>query len=299
MSDFDRTSTLVVLDGSSAGGGMAPWRDTELETRRLDDESPEDLRGLFSRYETVVVDAADPTVSRVATAFGRMNQAGGTVPTLCPLDGPGMRTVASWLGATEVSEEVVGRLCGSSDLRAIGRGEQLPTLRVTPSVEEAPLYGCTFGGGLLYTAFEAYRRGTGAGFSGLRSAVTEVAGELAESSAGGGESGRMTVDYEPEAEQIGFALASSLPRTWLGLSLGDRGKPTYMAGREGGESLRKLLRAGALPSSVHAEGRSFGCLHLDWSGGYVLDGRLRRPDRAYVLEVAAGPSLDAVAIESS
>ncbi len=95
---------------------------------------------------------------------------------------------------------------------------------------------------------------------------------------------------DPCAEQVGYVLASSLERSWLGLDM-TRQKMGVRLGDSGKELLGEVARSRALPRFVRPRGhvQAFERLHIDWSAGYVLDGELFEPARPYVVQVKQGP----------
>ncbi len=169
----------------------------------------------------------------------------------------------------------------------------LPTLKVSSSAEPAARLGFSFGAGLFYRLFEAYHR---AGPSAV-GAVTSTLGRLAREMLFDARSSlepvraRVAVDGKPRAEAIGYLLASSLKSSWLGLRLLEERKASFRLGDSGAELIREVAKSRALPRFLRSQpgAEAFERIHVDWTGGYVLDGELYEPAMPYVVQLKEGP----------
>lgn len=273
------------LDWSGTEASIFEWRADETSQADFAD-------WLDPSFDPVVIDGDDRTVGAVVTARVRQRSPGDTEVRFCPLRTDGFDTIASAVDGPEREPDVPGRLderVGSNRWRAT----QLPSIRTTPSTEAASQYGFNFGAGAVFALFELRYR-AGDRFGGWRRTLGEWARKLV-SSRGETlfepETCRMTIDYEPRGETLGFLLASALETSWFGWSF-DADGPRWQGGESGSDFIREAARARTLPSFVRGEsGHAFDRIHIDWTGGYVLDGELYDPDVPYVLQLAPGPQI--------
>lgn len=304
----DEVAVIVDPEGSPAAA-RHDWQGAEVAAFDAGGTAGDDARGvaeavgaaLEAKPSALVVDGDDRLVSAVVTAMRRRapgERPAGDAPALLPLATGDYQTVAGLLGGPRTTVGLPGKL-----LRALRKGywtrARLPTVRVLASCEPAPLWGFSFGAGILFTLFEAHHRSGGRGLSGLGGTVSRLAREFATS---GGErlqarSGRMTVDWEPWGESIGYVVASGLTKTWLGLQPGDGEEARWLGDPAGGDFLRKVAGSRAVPRFLRgAQGEAFERIHIDWSGGFVLDGELYDPGVPYVLEVTDGGSVECLSL---
>lgn len=251
-------------------------------------------RYLNAGVELVLVLGSDALVGDVLTLHRRDFRTHRTPLNLAVMEVGAPHTVADALGFGAPSLKACSQLKDALQKGALSR-RRLPTLRVTSSSLPAAHYGFACGAGLFYRIFETFHRHTG-GIAAAGSVLSRVARRLITGGSSGFESvqARLSVDGQPHAEAFGFWLAGSLDSSWFGLNLGEGG-----AGFRSGETPRELLgqvaKSRMRPSFLRAirpvEGDvviDFGCIHMDGSAGYVLDGELFDPDKPYMLQIEPG-----------
>ncbi|QDG49748.1 hypothetical protein FIV42_03050 [Persicimonas caeni] len=169
----------------------------------------------------------------------------------------------------------------------------LPTLKVTSSAQPSAQLGFSFGAGLFYRLFEAYHRAGASTVGAVSSTLGRIAREMLLESTSALEpvKARVAVDGRPRADSIGFLLASSLKHSWLGLHLLEERDISFRMGNSSAELIREVAKARALPRFLRSDSgaEAFERIHIDWTGGYVLDGELYEPSMPYVVQVKEGP----------
>lgn len=273
------------LDWSDTGARLLHWREEA-------DQQDELVDCFEGEPAPIVIDGDDRLVSTIITAYRRWQTPGTPEGRFCPIHTDAFATIASDVGAPERQPGLPARLAD----RAAGERWSMTTresIRVTPSTEPASQYGFTFGAGLWFALFEMQYR-TGTRSTGWGRALGEWAKELLSSDGESRfqpETGRVSIDYEPWGETLGYALISGLETTWFGESFGGDSLQ-WRAGESGRTFVREATTSRAMPSFFReGTGESFDRIHLDWTGGYVLDGELYDPDVPYVLQLAPGPEI--------
>ena len=287
----------VIVDPYTGGVDAGhDWADAGFSAFDAGESAPEAVRAaLETRPEVVVVDGDDRLIS---TAITEMRRAGvDSEPLVLPVGNGPYRTVGRRTERSASDTHAVETI--ASELED-GRGEvlEVPTLRVTSSTDAAPRWGFNIGAGILFPLFEAHHRAGGSGLSGLGGAVSQLAQRAATTGSEAFEArrGRVVADGQPWGERIGYLLVSALATSWLGLQMADRDGPSWVAGEAGGEFVRRLARNRALPGFLNeSAGSSFEGIQIDWSEGFVLDGELVDPGRAYVLDIRPGAPVRLVA----
>lgn len=210
-----------------------------------------------------------------------------------------LTTVADALDAPEHSGKTFRRMM--SALRE-GRLERrmLDTLKISSSARPSAEYGFSFGAGAFYRVFEAYHRAAPSRAGAVASTLMRLAGDAVSGGSAGLEPvrARFAVDGRPMGESLGYLLASSLETSWLGLSAARSNTPGLRLGESSAELVKQVARSRALPKLLRGRAThdTFDRIHLDWAGGYVLDGELYEPSSPYVVQVKKGPTVHFVTL---
>lgn len=244
--------------------------------------------------ETVVIAGDDRLVGEAVTA--RLRRLRQRSEPLCFVvaDGVGpFSAVADELGVPALDAGFVERLADVAGRDAWSR-RQLDTLKVSASDTPAARLGFAVGAGVFYTLLEARHR---AGRSGVGRTLGQFAREMLTGAATLEPTpARVTVDRKPAADQLGYLIASTLGRSWLGLPMRGQSDPVALRlGQAPGDLAAKVARSRALPGFLRGDDgdvRPFEVVHIDWSGGYVVDGELYSPKGAYLLQIEPGPPAD-------
>jgi hypothetical protein len=260
-------------------------------------------RMLDQKVDVIAVAGGDRLIADVLSVHRRHFRHHPTQLRLFAFDTGQLNEVASHLDAPPLAAKSFRRLERAVIDAALNR-RLLPTLKVTSSAKPAARVGFSFGAGLFYRLFEAYHRGgwsaTGTKGSGVTSRVSSLVssvGQLGKDMlVDAGRSfepirARVAIDGRPRSEEIGYLLASSLDTSWLGLSLLEERELSFRMGQSGGDLARQVAKARALPRFMQKArvAEAFDRIHVDFSGGYVLDGELFEPSKPYVVQVEAGP----------
>jgi hypothetical protein len=290
MRQLNPRDVAVIIDPYTGGAEAGhDWADAGFSTFDAGGSTTEAVRAaLETQPEVIVTDGDDRLVGRVITEIRRVGVDGE--PAILPVGNRPYRTVGRRVGRSVPGRGIAGAV--ADELQG-GDAEvlELPTLRVTSSTEPAPRWGFNLGAGILFPLFEAHHRAGGEGWSGLSGAVGQLAQRVATAGSEAFEPrrGRIVVDGQPWGDSLGYLLVSSLDRSWLGLEMSDQDRPTWVAGKAGGEFVRRLAKSRALPGFLsNADGRPFDGIQIDWSEGCVLDGDLVDPGRAHVLDIRPG-----------
>jgi hypothetical protein len=277
----------------------ASWRDEDAVVE-VADHLPGALERLLEvQPEAVVAAGDDAFIGRIASQY----EFGANLKTrplrLYPAQTAGSSQLAGALGNKDFSPRLIRQLVKrAGDARL--RRTQVRTLKVVVSSEPHARLGFSFGAGIFYRLFEAYKR-----------AQTETSGRVASTLFGlardtlleGGRNldpvqAKLSIDGQPYAEAIGYLVCSSLSKTWLGLSMdADGASAAYRVGERGRELIKRVASSRALPSFARADSATgFERLDVDWSSGFVLDGELVEPRGPHALRVEPGPSIDCVTL---
>jgi len=288
----DKSKLAVLVGGERPGGGSGiDWSSMHVPVETVEQlEKGRASRTVEDLGETIVIDGDDRVVSRALTAY-RRTYAGRERPVqLVPLRTGSVHRVADAVGGPRPSERLARQLAeaGAPDH---WHSHDEPTLRVTTSARPAPLWGFSLGAGIVYRLFETVLRTEGEGLSGLGSMASRLARRFGEEAnrdvAARGD--RVSVDYEPLGDSVGYVVATALSSTWLGLSRGGTAGPVWWRGDSGREFVRNVASSAAIPGFLGGgSAETFGRLHIDGPGGFVLDGALFDPGEPHVLEVASG-----------
>ncbi|MFP4597005.1 MAG: hypothetical protein ACLFVJ_02060 [Persicimonas sp.] len=276
LADFDES---VFADGIYSR--QAPGEDLEHTLERfLDDQC-----------DVVAVLGGDALVGGLLGVYRRRLRRHATPLRLFVLEAGAQSVLGRALDAPELSPKAFRKLKSALLDGRLNR-RLVPTIKVSSSARPAADYGFSFGAGLFYRLFEAYHR---AGPSAV-GAVAGTLGRLARDMLLEGATlrptpARVSVDRRPAEESVGYLLASSLETSWLGLSLLSERGASYRMGASGRELLKEVAKSRALPRFLDtgASAESFDTIHMDWSGGYVLDGELYEPAHPYVVQLTEGP----------
>lgn len=281
-------AVVLVDDTVREDRGGPDWSATPWTSIQVTDLS---LVGRLERHvgegtELVVLDGDDRLVHRALTAGRQLSPELARGLRWAPLRRGRFDRIARDLGAPRPGEarDAVETWLERESPSVVER----PSLRVDASSLEHSLVGLTVGGGACYTIVEALHRGGGLGELGRT--LGEFVRGMASSARGGpsDEAVRLSVDYSPRGEEMGYLLASGLRTSWFGVALGGEQEAKMVAGEQPGELASRLARERALPSLTSGAGESFGRIHLDWSGDLAVDGELYSPDSPYALEIAQG-----------
>ncbi|MFB6374725.1 MAG: hypothetical protein ABEN55_16760 [Bradymonadaceae bacterium] len=244
-------------------------------------------RAVESQARLIVLDGDDRLVSRALTVYQRHHRGREKPLEFLPLETGRFRRIAEEIGAPEPSARLADRLAGSS-VRSEAETHPRRTLKVTSSSRPAPIWGLSVGVGLLFRLFEMLLRSEGAGLRGIRSAVTELARELTNQAGRRFEPvrARVTVDYQPWSDQLGYLMASGLRKSWLGVRLAEGDRPRWQGSESARGFIKKMAGAAAIP----------GFLRGAQAEGFVVDGELYDTGGAHVLQIAPGPQIDFVTL---
>lgn len=246
---------------------------------------------LDARARLFVVVGDDGYLGRVLTLYHRHLRGHTTPFRLCVVDAGADSVVADTLDAPKLSKRNVAALARKARVDDLDR-TSLSTLRVTSSAREAADLGFSFGAGLLFELFEASRRASSSGLSGIASELGRLGRRtLFDGEAGSMEGARLAVNRRPARAAPAYLLAGSLDRSWFGLKLRDDAPRSYRAGDSTSSLVGQVARNRAVPRLLDSgsDAEPFETIHIDWSHGYVLDGQLFEPARPYVVQVAEGP----------
>jgi hypothetical protein len=285
----DKTPDIAVLtDPEVDRGRLAPdWSSHRLPVATIDElEEGRASRSHESLASVIVLDGDDRLVSRAVTIYRRQFRGRERPLRFLPLQTGRFTTVASAVGAPKSLPRMAERIASDG---SIGWNEtRIPALRVTSSARSAPLWGFSAGAGLFFRLFETYYRSAGGGIAGLGAAVGELLKGM--TSGGGGRlepvSARVTVDYEPWGDRLGYLLASTLDASWLGLPVEAASPMGWMAGESAQQLAKKLAGSAALPKFMQTSRAEQGRrIHVDSTGGFVVDGTLYDPGEPHVLQL--------------
>lgn len=259
------------------------------------------LGRLLERQPDVVLAAGDDAfVGRIVSAYEFGDRFKQRPLRIYPAAVGASSALARTLGADAFDPKLVRRLVKAARDSKLRR-KQVSSLKVVVSSEPHARLGFSFGAGLFYRLFEAYKR-----------AQTETSGRVAGTLLGlakntlleGGRnldpvSGKLTIDGEARRDTIGYLVASSLAETWLGLSMQTPNQhPGFRLGERGRELIKKVASSRALPRFVRSdEADGFERMDIDWSSGFVLDGELVEPGGAHALRIQAGPTVECVSLK--
>ncbi len=282
----------VVVDPTVRGRDPRDaWDTRRLPVATIDElEQGTACRAVETDARLIVLDGDDRLVSRAVTAYQRRHRGRPAPLELLPLEVGRFCRVAREVGGPRPTDRFAERLA-AGEIRSQTTAMHRRALRVTSSALPAPVWGFSAGSGLVYRLFEMLLRSEGGGFSGLRSVVAQFADGLA-----GGErrfdtvGARISVDYRPEGDDLGYLVASGLERSWLGLRAASDQRPGWQGSDSAGELVRAVAGAATLPDFLgRTGGAEFRRIHIDGPGGFVVDGELYEPDAAHVLQIAPGP----------
>lgn len=275
----------------------ASWR-AEDAVVEIADEVGSGLAALLAHDpEVVLVAGNDAFVGRLLAEYEFGRDLKKHALRLHPTDVGGAATLAGELGASEFSPKLVRRFVKASRSGRLQR-RRVSTLKVVVSSEASARIGFSFGAGLFYRLFEAFKRArtetsarvTGTLLGLARDTLLEGGRNLEPIKA------KIACDGEPLAEEVGYLVCSSLSKTWLGLSMNrDAQGAAYRLGDRGRQLIKKVASSRALPSFVRSdEAVGFERMDIDWSSGFVLDGELIEPRGAHALRVQPGPTVECV-----
>lgn len=277
LSDFDQT---VWADGVYV---PAAPDEPRLETMR---------RMLDQKVDVIAVAGGDRLIADILSVHRRHFRTHPTPLRLFAFDTGQLTTVADHLGAPAMTAKSFRRLEGALRDGRLNR-RLVPTLKVSSSASPAARLGFSFGAGLFYRLFEAYHRAGSSGVGTLVSTVRQFGRDMLVDAGKTFEPvrARVAIDGRPQAEAIGYLLASSLDVSWLGLGFLEDRKLSFRIGQTGGELVRTVAKTRATPKFLRSPtgAEAFDRIHIDFSGGYVLDGELFEPSKPYVVQVEQGP----------
>lgn len=263
-------------------------------------ETRKDALGRFLDAEAalILVLGSDALVGEVITLYRRYFSAHRTPLRLAVMAAGAVHGVADTLGAGAPTPRGLKQLTAALEQGALQR-RRLPTLKITSSARPASQYGFTWGAGLFYDIFEGLYRGGARRSGGILAATSLLSGVARRVVTDGSAAfkpvqARVSVDGQAHAEQFGFWVAGSLELGWFGLRLGAE-RACFRSGDSPGELLAQISKSQAVPGFLRAmrAGGSEDCtpferIQMDASTGYVLDGELFDPDRAYTLQIKPG-----------
>ena len=284
----------VIAERSALGDfDQTVWADDTYFAPASDESSSETLERLLDHeVDLVAVVGDDRLIAEVLSTHRRHFRTHPTPLRLFVVRAGQFSEVADEIGAPALSPKTFRRLKSALIDGKLNR-RLLPTLKITSSARASAQLGFSFGAGLFYRLFEAYHRAGPSAVGAVASTLGRLARELAFESSRALEPvrARVAVDTRPRAESIGYLLASSLASSWLGLNLLDERKVSFRLGKSGADLVREVAKARALPRFLRSQSgaESFERIHIDWTGGYVLDGELFEPSKPYVLQVKQGP----------
>jgi hypothetical protein len=253
-------------------------------------EQGEACRAVEHAARLIVLDGDDRLVSRAVTAYQRRHSGRDEPLEFMPLETGRFHRIADEVGGPEPSERLASRVA-EGEIREETSTARRRALRITSTARPAPIWGFSVGNGLFFRLFEMLQRSEGGGVAGLRSVV----GQLADDWAGGtgqrfeSVGARVSVDYTPRTDKLGYLIASGLEQTWLGLRGADGSRPGWQGSETAGELVKSVAGA-AIPSFLGGTpGDAFDRIHVDGPGGFVVDGELFEASGPHVLQVAPGP----------
>lgn len=299
-STSEKTRVGVLVDPVHARSiDDASWRIEDAVVETSDDVETALERLLDHQPSVVVIGGDDAFIGRVLSTYEFGHDLKTNALRIHPASVAGSAQLAAGLGASELSPKLI-RQCVKAVRSGRTKRRQVDTLKVVVSSEPGAMLGFSFGAGIFYRLFEAYKR-----------ARTETSAKVAGTLFGlakqmileGGRTfepvtGKLSVDGEPVAEQVGYLVCSSLDKTWLGLSM-DTGtdRAGLRLGRQGRELAKRIASSRALPGFVRSDtARDFERLDVDWSSGFVLDGELVEPGVSHALRVESGPAVECVTL---
>lgn len=264
-----------------------------IYSRQAPDESLEQglERFLDDECDVVAVIGGDALVGELLGVYRRRLHRHATPLRLFALQAGAQSVLGRALDAPELSPKAFRKLKSALLDGRLNR-RLVPTLKVSSSARPAADYGFSFGAGLFYKLFEAYHRAGPSAMGAVAGTLGRIARDMfAEGASLQPTPARISVDRRPVGESVGYLLASSLETSWLGLSLLSERGSSYRTGASGRQLLKEVAKSRALPRFLDtgAGAKSFDTIHIDWSGGYVLDGELFEPAHPYVIQLAEGP----------
>ncbi|MGM0555426.1 MAG: hypothetical protein ACQEVA_03510 [Myxococcota bacterium] len=277
----------------------ASWRPEDALIEVADNLEGALARLLEARPDVVVTAGDDAFVGRIVSRYEFSEGLKKRPLRLYPSHVDGASQLARAMGAKSFTPRLIRRLVKRVRNGDVHR-EQVGTLKAVVSSDPHARLGFSFGAGIFYRIFEAYKR-----------AQTETSGRVAGTLLGlakdtlleGGRNlepvqARLSVDGEPVGETIGYLVCSSLSRTWLGLGMDANGAAaSYRVGDRGRELIKKVASSRALPGFVRSDtANPFERIDIDWSSGFVMDGELVEPGGAHALRVEPGPAIECVTL---
>lgn len=287
---------VVVTDGERGGQGRGFWSEVAGEVDAIVEGGHSFLNHIrqsegAGRPAGVIVDGDDRLISTVVTVLRRQFGRYVDIPIECVESGM-FSTISRSVGGDD-ARQVRDRIVDGNDWLDRPR-QRVSLLRISSSAEPAPLWGCTFGAGAWFKVAEIVQRGGGRVGEGLRSAARSALDAFSgdEAAKWRVDGVRVAIDRSSWGETIGHLMASSLSTTWLGLSAGSQGQPGWVADSKVGSLPGKIARSRMPGFGGHS--KPFERIHVNWSSGFVVDGRLIDAGVPHAVEVAPAEGIQVV-----
>lgn len=218
----------------------------------------------------IVVVGDDATLGAIATTYyERLRDPVQRLEIVYLASGPA-DDVATHIDASTVTSRALRR--ASSGRQTTFR--RVPTLRVVDTAEPRATIGFTLGVGALVDHF------VNAGRLRRRDLLRPV--DLLNVA--------VTVDWAPYDDEVGYLLATALPRCWGGVAMGDG--LTVRIGRGPTRLLQTRSRVGTIVERARGVGAtSCNTIHIDGKTHYLVDGMVVDHPQPRTIAVTQGPSV--------
>lgn len=292
--EIDADVAVLIDPATRSGGASIDWDALHLPVAEIGAlEEGRANRAAENLAGTIVLDGDDRLAARALTVYQRRQSVRERPVRFVPLQTGRFQRLAKSLGGPAPRKRLA-RLLAEEGVPEHWSEQRRRSLRVTTSARAAPLWGFNFGMGVVFDLFETLARTEGGGFSGWSSMGSKLVRQLASAETGRlePEGARLSVDYEPRDEALGYLVASGLERTWMGISAAQGRAPGWSGGRATRSFLREVAGSAAVPRFLRGGGGdTFERIHVDGPGGFVLDGELYDPAEPHVVQVAVGPTV--------
>ena len=293
-----KTEVGILAHVSEANAlGDATWPSDQVAVETCEEGVTGPLGRLLEREpDVVIVAGGDRLVGRVVEAYQRRHELRTHPLRIYAAESEGPSRLADQLGNSRLGSRLVRKLLAKTGRTEL-TPERIPSMKVTVSSRPAALYGFNLGAGVFYQLFEAYARASGTRTARVTGTIARLGRDTLLEAGANLEpiSAKIAVDHRPEAERIGYLLASTLESSWLGLKMGGIETLGLRMGESGAKLARQVASSNTLPDFVRGDaGRTIETIDIDWSSPFVLDGELVEPGRSHVLHVERGPMVHCV-----